>query len=391
VIGTRPEAIKLAPVAHALAARGLEPLLTLTGQHPALDLHEHGLSDFPATRLHCAGTRDPHAHVQLVAAALERELGRPDLLVVQGDTSSAYGGALAGFRTGVAVAHVEAGLRSHDPRLPWPEEEYRTAIDADADLLFAPTELAAANLRAETVGGAILVTGNTGIDAVMRAKAALPPQRLHDGGMPRLLVTCHRRENWDAGLRRIAEALRILGEQDCARVDWVLPPNCHVAALLRELLGDVAQVQLHPPCGHSALIAMMRDCDLMLSDSGGVQEEAPALGVPLLVLRDKTERPEALATGNMRLVGTDTCRIVEEVCGLLADPAARAKMMRPSFPYGDGRAGERIAAHIEHWLGTQTRAGVRSLEEDFRGPRRDSAPPLRPCSRAGAARRAGRG
>jgi UDP-N-acetylglucosamine 2-epimerase (non-hydrolysing) len=196
------------------------------------------------------------------------------------------------------------------------------------------------------------VTGNTGIDAVMRAKAALPPQRLHDGGMPRLLVTCHRRENWGAGLRQIAAALRILGQQDRARIELVLPPSSHVATLLHELLGDVAQVQLHPPCGHSALVSMMRDCDLMLSDSGGLQEEAPALGVPLLVLRDKTERPEALATGNMRLVGTDTHRIVRTVRGLLADASARARMMRPSFPYGDGRAGERIAEHIETWLRT---------------------------------------
>jgi UDP-N-acetylglucosamine 2-epimerase (non-hydrolysing) len=350
VIGTRPEAIKLAPVAIALAARGLEPSLIVTGQHPELDLHEHGLSGFAAERLHCAGVRDPHAHVRLVAAAVEPRLGTADLLVVQGDTSSALGGAMAGFAAGVPVAHVEAGLRSHDRALPWPEEEYRTAIDAGADLLFAPTDLAAANLRAESVPGRIVVTGNTGIDSLLRAKPCLPEQRLHDGGLPRLLVTCHRRESWGAGLNQVAAALRIIAAEGTARSDLVLPPNAHVAATLHRLLGDVAEVRLHPPCSHLALLAMMRECDVMLSDSGGVQEEAPALGVPLLVLRDKTERPEALATANMLLVGTDTDRIVREVRRLLADPVARAGMMRPAFPYGDGNAGERIAAHVEHWL-----------------------------------------
>jgi UDP-N-acetylglucosamine 2-epimerase (non-hydrolysing) len=299
--------------------------------------------------------------VQIVASAMMRHVAAADLVVVQGDTSSAYGGALAAFRAGVAVAHVEAGLRSHDPKLPWPEEEYRTAIDARADLLFAPTELAAANLKAEAVSGAIFVTGNTGIDAVLRAKAALPPPLLHDGGLPRLLVTCHRRESWGAGLRQVAAALRILAANGCARITVILPPNAHVAALLQQLLGDVPAVQLHPPCSHPELLAMMCDCDLMLSDSGGVQEEAPALGVPLLVLRDKTERPEALATGNMRLVGTDTRRIIDEVRRLLVDAHARARMMQPSFPYGDGRAGERIAAHIERWLAASSRSPARTM------------------------------
>jgi len=356
VIGTRPEAIKLAPVAHALAARGLEPSLIMTGQHSKLDLHEHGLSDFVAESLHCAGVPDPHRHVRLVAEALERRLGTTDLLIVQGDTSSALGGALASFAAGIPVAHVEAGLRSHDRALPWPEEEYRTTIDARADLLFAPTDLAAANLRAEAVPGEILVTGNTGIDALLKASASLPAQRLHDGGLPRLLVTCHRRESWGYGMHRVAAALRILAVEGVSRSDVVLPPNAHVAATLHLLLGDLREVNLHPPCSHPVLLAMMRECDLMLSDSGGVQEEAPALGVPLLVLREKTERPEALATANMLLVGTDTDRIVREVRRLLADPVARAGMMRPAFPYGDGHAGERIAAHIQQWLQSRVRS-----------------------------------
>src|SRR6476661_7382422 len=168
VIGTRPEAIKLAPVAHALRDRGLPPTLVLTDQHIGLNPAEFGIEAYPAVHLGCPGEANPHRHVQTVMGALLPLLRpAPDLLVVQGDTSSALGAALAGFLVSVPVAHVEAGLRTHDPLLPWPEEEYRTAIDADAELLFAPTELAAANLRAEKVPGEIHVTGNSGIDALL--------------------------------------------------------------------------------------------------------------------------------------------------------------------------------------------------------------------------------
>lgn len=351
VIGTRPEAIKLASVARALAARAVQPSLILTGQHAGLDPADHGLGAYSATRLHCPGAHDPHAHVKRVAAAVLTHLRKPpDLLVVQGDTSSALGGALAGCIAAVPVAHVEAGLRSHDSAMPWPEEEYRTAIDANADLLFAPTALAAANLREEGVGGAIYVTGNTGIDAVMKTRAGLPPPCLRDRALPRLLVTCHRRENWGDGLGSVALALRQLAEEGTASVEVVLHPNPHVSSTMARLLGGCFAITLVPPCSQRRLVARMRDCDLMLSDSGGVQEEAPALGVPLLVLRDKTERPEALWSGNMRLVGTDTGTILAAVRDLLGDPVALAAMAEPSLPYGDGRAGYRIAALIEHWL-----------------------------------------
>ncbi len=270
--------------------------------------------------------------------------------MVQGDTSSALGGALAGFRASIHVAHVEAGLRSHDAAMPWPEETYRTAIDAGAQLLFAPTLLAAANLRDEAVGGAVLITGNTGIDAVLRASAELPPPVLRESGQPRLLVTCHRRESWSDGLKSVASALRELALTGAASIDVLLHPNPHVSRTLGELLGNCPGIALLAPCSHRELLARMLDCDLMLSDSGGVQEEAPALGVPLLVLREKTERPEAIGTGNMQLVGTGTRHILEAVRGLLADRHKLAAMARPSLPYGDGRSGYRIAGIIEQWL-----------------------------------------
>jgi UDP-N-acetylglucosamine 2-epimerase (non-hydrolysing) len=282
----------------------------------------------------------------------------PDLLVVQGDTSSALGAALAGFTAGIPVAHVEAGLRTHDPSLPWPEEEYRTAIDADADLLFAPTELAAANLRAEKVGGEIHVTGNSGIDALLGTVSRLPPPSLRDSRVRRLLVTCHRRESWQDGLGSIAAALAELAGQG-VEADFILHPNPFVATSMRRLLNGVRGVRLIDPCGHEELLLRMRDADLVLSDSGGIQEEAPALGVALLILRGKTERPEGIATGNSRLVGTDRGRIVAEVRRLLDNPAALAAMSRPALPFGDGRSGPRIASIIMSWL--QQRSLTRQL------------------------------
>ena len=349
MIGTRPEAIKIAPVAHALAERGISPSLVLTGQHRDLDPFDFGLGELPAERLGCPGEQDPHRHVGAVTAAFLPSVARsPDLVVVQGDTSSALGAALAGFTAGVPVAHVEAGLRTHDVQLPWPEEEYRTAIDARADLLFAPTEVAADNLRGEQVPGEIHVTGNTSIDAILALEAQLPTAPLRNGKRPKLLVTAHRRESWGEGLRSIADALHELASD--ADIDFVLHPNRHVAAAMRGLLCEAAHIRLIEPCGHRELVERMRNADLILSDSGGIQEEAPALGVPLLVLREKTERPEGLASGSACLVGTSTDRIVTEAHRLLHDPAKLAQMRKRSFPYGDGKSGRRIAKIIEDWL-----------------------------------------
>ena len=273
---------------------------------------------------------------------------RPGLLIVQGDTASALGGALAAFAAAVPVAHVEAGLRSFDPGSPWPEEEFRTAIDARADLLFAPTQISAANLEAEGVKGRVIVTGNTGIDALKAIAAPTPPRPSH-GGRLKLLVTCHRRESWGAGLQAIANAMLELVAIHPLSVDVVLHPNPAVASTMRSLLAGKNAIRLLEPLGHAQMVAAMQSCNILLSDSGGMQEEAPALGVPLLVLRDKTERPEGVASGNMLLVGTDRQRIVAGVIRLL-DPAVRAAMSRPAFPYGDGHSADRIATHIAGFL-----------------------------------------
>lgn len=269
----------------------------------------------------------------------------PALVVVQGDTSSALGGALAAGVAGIPVAHVEAGLRSHDRRRPWPEEEFRVAIDRDAELLFAPTELSAANLRRERVRGQLHVTGNSGIDAVLRARGAVTPARGRSE-RPRLLVTCHRRENWGEGINGVAAALRIVAAEGLARIEVIVHPNPALARRVRELLLGEPEIAFRPPCDHHETIAAMLGATLVLSDSGGMQEEAAALGVPLLVLREKTERPEAIACGNLELVGTDCERIVSAVRRRLKG-GARAD---PALPFGDGRAGERIAAIVEAWL-----------------------------------------
>ncbi|GAA4037139.1 UDP-N-acetylglucosamine 2-epimerase (non-hydrolyzing) [Sphingomonas rosea] len=353
LVGTRPEAIKLAPVAEALVARKMRVILAFTGQHPNLDPAAYGLGNLPALRLRCRSQDDPRLHAEAVAATLAPHLrgeGRPALLIVQGDTSSALGGALAAEAAGVPLGHVEAGLRSHDPSLPWPEEGNRVAIDRLASLLFAPTADNAANLADEGLGGEVHVTGNTAIDALFAVLGHLPPRRAESGGLPHLLVTCHRRENWGTAFTPIAMALTELARSPWLKIDVVLHGNPAVASSARLLLGGHPRLRLIPPMDHRSMIGAMRSAQLVLSDSGGIQEEAPALGVPLLVLRSKTERPEGIASGNSILVGCDRDRIVSEVRRLLDDGAAYRAMAVPALPFGDGKAAPRIAAIVEEWL-----------------------------------------
>ena len=361
VVGTRPEAIKLSPVAHAFAGFGERVQLLVTGQHPGLELGEHDLDDFASAALNCPGQPDPMLHADLVRSAIKRVLRqrRPDLLLVQGDTSTALGGALAARELGITLAHVEAGLRTYDPNMPWPEEENRVTIDRLSDLLFAPTSANAANLRREAVRGDVHVTGNSGVDALAAVVGPLPVQprrRWWPRRQFQLLVTCHRRENWDDKLEHLADALIQLGRRNVHSL-VILPPNPTVTERLTRLCGGCPGIRLAPPLSHRATIVAMREADIVLSDSGGMQEEAPPLGVPLLVLREKTERPESIAAGNCRLVGVDTRRIVETIEGLRADKAELASMRRPSMPFGDGFASSRIARHCLAFLANRTTLG----------------------------------
>ena len=339
--------------------------LYATGQHPGLDLADHGLGDLPSTRLACRGRSDPLAHADDVARALERcwQRARPELVIVHGDTSSALGGARAAHRLDLPLAHVEAGLRSFDLTAPWPEEQFRVEIDRLSDLLFAPTAGAAANLHRERCTGTLHVTGNSGIDALLAQLGRMPRyrRRVRARRSLKLLVTCHRRENWGAGLAALAEALVTLARRGGVAIDVVLHPNPQVASTMFTLLGSEPKIRLVAPLGHGAMIDAMRRADLILSDSGGVQEEAPALGVPLLVLRDTSERPECIASGNALLVGTDTSRLIGAVARLAEDRAALAALAVPRFPFGDGQAAPRIAALALAWLDGRTQDQRRAL------------------------------
>lgn len=352
IVGTRPEAIKMAPVIRALGAFSeLRQEIILTGQHRAVEgalgephppLRELDLDLRELT----AGEICETLHHAISLALLRL---RPDLVLVQGDTSSAVAGALAASDCGIALAHVEAGLRSGDLQQPWPEEGNRIRIDRLARLLFAPTADAAARLDRERVMGAVHVTGNTGIDALLEARpmpgaAPLAEQRRT------VLVTCHRRENWSA-VPNVAAALKRLVREMPLRVEFILHTNPGLRRTMTRLLEGEPHIALLEPIDHPAMVLRMDRSWLILTDSGGVQEEGPALGKPVLVLRDVTERQEAMATENIELVGTDPERIVAAVRQLFDDTDRYRRMSRPSFPFGDGHAGPRIAAAVGDFLG----------------------------------------
>lgn len=354
VVGTRPEAIKMAPVARALGRLpGLDHRVLLTGQHGGLAGHFDPGQSLNQLRFDPRDRSVERLRQALRALLRDRfRRHRIDLVLVHGDTTSALAGALAARDCGIALAHVEAGLRSFDLDSPWPEEAHRVAIDAMADLLFAPTDAAAENLRREQrVAGRILVTGNSGIDALLRARsrvaARAPAER---DGRRLILATCHRRENQGAPARAVCEGLKRAVAELPVRVAAALHPNALARGPIERVLGGVDHVELIEPLGHEAMVGLMDRSWLVLTDSGGLQEEAPALGRPVLVLRDVTERPEALAAGSLELVGTDPDRIFAAVAGLIADEAKYERMARPAFPFGDGRASERIAGAVAQWL-----------------------------------------
>lgn len=358
VVGTRPEAIKMAPLVRTLCARGtFDQQLLLTGQHRGLAPIFAGLAPEAISELGF----DPRGHTpsrlreSLHALLCQRLAGdRPDLVLVHGDTASALAGALAAYDCGIPIGHVEAGLRSFDFQQPWPEEGYRTVIDALATLLFAPTQAAADNLRADRrVKGLVQVTGNTGIDALFEAReaaAAAPEPPSSPTGMKTILATCHRRENQGAPVRSICAALRQLVAAHPLEVVVPLHPNPQIAREVGKLLAGEGRIKLIEPLDHREMVRLIERCWLILTDSGGLQEEGPALGKPVLVLRNVTERSEALACNNLELVGTGVDAITGAVTALLADEAKYARMSRPALPFGDGRASPRIADAIEAWL-----------------------------------------
>lgn len=357
VYGTRPEAIKMSPVLQALKRRpgAFEVTVCATGQHrEMLDQVEELMGLDPDLDL---GLMRPGQTLNglssLALAALDEVLAdpghSPDWLLVQGDTTTAMAAALAAFHRGVRVGHVEAGLRTGDLARPFPEEANRRIIDVFASALFAPTERAGRALVAEGCDPSrVHVVGNTVIDALR----SLSLDREEAPARPEVLVTVHRRESFGAPLREIFAALRRLAES-FPGVAWIYPVhrNPNVRGPAFEILGGLPNLELHEPFGYRELVRRLARCRFALTDSGGIQEEAPTFGKPVLVLRETTERPEGVEAGVARLVGTDRERIFQAAAELLTSPEAREAMARPVNPYGDGHAAERIAAILagEPW------------------------------------------
>lgn len=363
VFGTRPEAIKMAPVARALAAderfearicvtaqhrQMLDQVLDIFGLQPDIDLNlmQPGQDLFDLTSRVLLGMRE----------VLRQE--QPDIVLVHGDTTTCFAAGLATFYEGIELGHVEAGLRTGNLRAPFPEEANRSLVGRLADYHFAPTEVAAEHLRAEGVDESrIWITGNTVIDALMWVRERLP--RYGDSiwreavgeavwqGLQRaektILITGHRRENFGQGFIELCAAIRTLAE---SHPDWLMVYPVHlnpnVSEPVHRTLAGLSNVQLISPLDYLPFVWLMDRADLILTDSGGIQEEGPSLGKPVLVMREVTERPEAVAAGTVRLVGTASQTIIEAVQELLTDEQAYRTMASASNPYGDGRAASRI-------------------------------------------------
>jgi len=354
VLGTRPEAIKLCPVIRELRVRDeLDVRVCVTGQHremlqPILDLFDV-VPDHDLSLMRPNQTLSALTAAVLTGATAVIEAERPDWVVVQGDTTTAFAASLAAFYRRARIAHVEAGLRTGDMRRPFPEEANRRIVDLLGDLYLAPTERARQNLLREAVDPArIHVTGNTVIDALHHVVAG--DYDLAGGPLARIpfhrrivLVTAHRRESFGAGFISICHALRqIVDARDDVHIVYPVHLNPNVRDPVHQLLGGHPRISLIPPLDYVSLIQLMRRCTLILTDSGGIQEEAPSLGKPVLVLRDATERPEAVEAGCARIVGTDAARIVAEARRLLEDESAYERMARVANPFGDGHASGRI-------------------------------------------------
>jgi UDP-N-acetylglucosamine 2-epimerase (non-hydrolysing) len=363
VFGTRPDTVKMAPVVHALAASpDIDATVCVTAQHrqmldDLLELFEIA-PDFDL---------DVMTHNQtlteITTRVLERmepvlEKARPDVVLVHGDTTTSTAAALAAFYQRIAVGHVEAGLRTNDPWMPFPEEMNRRLTGTIGSYHFSPTNLAREHLLREHVSAAdIAVTGNTVIDAFYetsrRSDLAAPPRWDElDPGKPIVVVTAHRRENHEhmAGMCLAMAEIAAQG----AQIYWPVHPSPHVAPVAHEVLDGVPGVTLVDPLHYPQIVYAIRGSSFVLTDSGGIQEEAPCLGKPVLVMREETERPEGLEAGTLELVGHDRAKIVDAAMRLLTQPEHYARMARAANPYGDGHASERIVA----WLLARYRGGA---------------------------------
>ncbi|MFH0778608.1 MAG: UDP-N-acetylglucosamine 2-epimerase (non-hydrolyzing) [Candidatus Eisenbacteria bacterium] len=362
VIGTRPEAIKMFPVIRCLSRRSdafslkvcsvgqhremLDQMLVLFGIEPDFELnvmtHDQSLNGIVSRAL----------------SGLERMMARerPDVVLLQGDTTAAFAAALTAFHNRIPVGHVEAGLRTGDDRNPFPEEMNRRLVSCVAEWHFAPTVRARENLLRENVDAdRVFVTGNTVVDALMQVAAEAGERRetvLSDAGLLEplartqrfVIVTAHRRENFGSPLKSICRAVdRLAGQFEDVGFVFSVHRNPTVNATVRSLLNGRKNVVLTEPLPYDAFVLLMKECHLILTDSGGIQEEAPTFGKPVLVMREKTERPEAVEAGVARVVGTDADAIVEETKRLITNPREYEKMANARNPFGDGRAAERIA------------------------------------------------
>ena len=367
VFGTRPEAIKLFPVIAALEADPrFAPVVCVSAQHRAMLDQVLAIAGIEPD--HDLDLMKPDQTLDGLTAALLTQLGavmdeeRPARVIVQGDTATAMAGALAAYYRKIPVDHVEAGLRSGNIYHPWPEEVNRKIIGAIASLHFAPTGVSEAALLAENVAPErIHVTGNTVIDALHWVGARIEEQPELVSGLAELEarfagkriigVTSHRRENFGGGLEAIAEAVRQIAARDDVAVIFPVHPNPNVRKVMDAALAGLANVALIEPLDYPHFAHLLGMAEIMLTDSGGVQEEAPALGKPVLVMRETTERPEGVSAGTARLVGTDTARIVSEIFRLLDDSSAYESMARAHNPFGDGHAARRIVELIGHEIG----------------------------------------
>jgi UDP-N-acetylglucosamine 2-epimerase (non-hydrolysing) len=357
--GTRPEAIKLFPVILALRdSREFNVTVCSTAQHrEMLDQVLRIANIEPDVDLNIMRPNQTLPEMTgRILSGFDKVLAdtMPDRVMVQGDTTTAMVATLSSYYRKIPVDHVEAGLRSGNIYSPWPEEVNRKIISAIAALHFAPTPAAADALRRESVpDDRIFVTGNTVIDALLKTRGriddAVAGRRAEHDGLPQLddnrriiLVTAHRRENFDGGMERIATALLKLAERDDVLVVFPVHPNPNVVAPMRDHLGDHPRIRLLPPQDYVPFVHLLSRCHFVLTDSGGVQEEAPALGKPVIVMRDTTERPEGLTAGTALLVGTDPRRIAEEGLRLMTDHRHYQRMSRAHNPFGDGCASQRI-------------------------------------------------